>query len=84
MVLWWSLASRDCVVLRGRTQSISWELWTGFVLEVSSLEIKQGANPFLLVDFGRVWGSILVDSIQSQREPWGDALQFSTGSVEAN
>ena len=51
---WWSSTSSDCAVLRGRTQSISWELRIGVLLEVSSFEIEQGASPCLLEDFGRV------------------------------
>ena len=64
MVLWRSSAFGDCAVLRGRTQSIFGELRIGVLLEVLSLEIEQGASPCQLEDFGRVWGSILVDSLQ--------------------
>jgi len=72
--LWRSSASIDCAVLRGRTQSISWELWIGFLLEVSSFEIEQGASRCLLEDFGRVGGHILEDCIQHQRGPWEDSV----------
>ena len=40
-------------------------------LEVSSLEIEQGASPFLWEDFGRVCGRVLVVSIQPQRSLGG-------------
>ena len=73
------MASSDCAVLRGRTQSISWELRIGILLEVSSFEIEQGASPCLLEDFGRVLGSILVDSLQCQHRALGDSVDPQGG-----
>ena len=78
-LLWKSSTFIDYAVLRGRTQSIPWELQIGFLLEVLSLEIEQGASPCLLEDFGRVWGSIFVDSLQCQRRALEDSVDPQGG-----
>ena len=70
--------------MRGRTQSISEELQIGFFLEVSSCEIEQGANPCYLEDFGRVWGTILVVSIQPQRRALGDSVDPQGGDFRGS
>ena len=74
-----SSASIDCAVLRGRAQSISGELRIGFLSEVLSLEIEEGASPCLWEDFGRVCGHILVVSIQPQRRDLEDSVDPQGG-----
>ena len=74
-----SSAPIDCTVLRGRTQSISGELQIGFLSEVLSLEIEQGASPCLWQDFGRVCGHVLVVSIQPQRRALEDSVDPQGG-----
>ena len=54
------------------------------ILEVSGLEVVQGASPCLLEDFGRVCGSILVDSIQSQRRALEDSVDPQGGDFRGS
>ena len=83
-LLWRSSAFIDCAVLRGRTQSISGELRIGFLSEVLSLEIEQGASPFLWEDFGRVCGRVLVVSIQPQRRALEDSVDPQGGDFRGS
>ena len=83
-LLWRSIAFRDCAVLRGRTQSILGELWIGFLLEDSSLEIEKGTIPCPLEDFGRVFGRILVVSIQPQRRALEDSVDPQGGDFRGS
>ena len=70
----WSRASRDCAVLRGRTQFILGGVQIGAILEDSGRRIEQGASPCLLEIFGREGVPILEVIIQHQRGPWEDSV----------
>ena len=65
-------------------QLISWELRGDVILEVSGLEIVQGASPCLLEAFGRVCGSILADSIQPRHSALEDSVDPQGGDFRGS